>query len=85
MKPHEMTRAQWFGKGVEYVTTEDGGERISYYPRDGARLRRPQTDAGHRWHIRCAFLNGEPVSGRVLAEYPDLARELLTVIPLEDK
>jgi hypothetical protein len=73
------------GKGVEYVTSETGGELVTYYPRAGARTRKPRTDAGHRWHVRCALLDGETVPARVLCEYPDLVLERLTIIPLEDK
>jgi hypothetical protein len=72
MKPFQMTREEWLRDGVEYVRVEPSGERVTYFRRPGATTRKPRGDSGHKWHIRCALLDGLDVPARVLSDYPDL-------------
>ena len=74
-EPWQMTRDEYLRDGIEYVAKEKNGEKVSYFPTEGAVERKARTDHGHKYHIKQAIADGKFIPPEALKDYPDLIPE----------
>ena len=71
-EPWQMTRAEWFEHGVEYVTEIHDSTHVSAVTSPNAKPRKPRTHHLHIFAIMQAKRRGETIPAEVLESYPDV-------------